>query len=83
MAPPNDRAGPGRELGDLRRRPDYTFQLRPGVKFQTTDFFTPTRDLNADDVIFSFERQFKKDNPWNQYVAGGCLGILHGMGFPN
>ncbi len=22
----------------------YTFKLRPGVKFQTTDFFTPTRD---------------------------------------
>ena len=36
---------------------EYTFKLRPGVKFQTTDFFTPTRDLNADDVIFSFERQ--------------------------
>ena len=39
---------------------EYTFKLRPGVKFQTTEFFTPTRDLNADDVIFSFERQFKR-----------------------
>ncbi len=29
---------------------NYTFHLRPGVKFQTTDYFTPTRDLNADDV---------------------------------
>ena len=35
----------------------YTFHLRPGVKFHTTPYFTPTRDLNADDVIFSFERQ--------------------------
>ena len=26
----------------------YTFKLRPGVKFHTTDYFTPTRDLNAD-----------------------------------
>src|SRR5687767_2661980 len=34
---------------------EYTFKLRSGVKFQTTGFFTPTRDLNADDVIFSFE----------------------------
>ena len=59
---------------------EYTFKLRPGVKFQTTDFFTPTRDLNADDVIFSFERQCKADNPWNQYVAGTCLGILHRHG---
>ena len=34
------------------------------MKFQTTDYFTPTRDLNADDVIFSFKRQ-RKDNKWN------------------
>jgi dipeptide transport system substrate-binding protein len=37
----------------------YTFHLRHGVKFQTTDYFTPTRDFNADDVIYSFERQIK------------------------
>lgn len=43
----------------------YTFKIRPGVKFQTTEFFTPTRDLNADDVVFSFERQWKKDHPWH------------------
>ena len=28
----------------------YTFHLHPGVKFQTTDYFKPTRDLTADDV---------------------------------
>lgn len=61
---------------------EYTFKLRPGVKFQTTDFFTPTRDLNADDVIFSFERQQKTDNPWNQYVAGAAWEYFSGMGFP-
>lgn len=60
----------------------YTFKLRPGVKFQTTEFFTPTRDLNADDVIFSFERQFKADNPWHQYVAGAAWEYFNGMGFP-
>jgi dipeptide transport system substrate-binding protein len=49
----------------------YTFKLRPGVKFQTTEFFTPTRDLNADDVLFSFERQLKADHPWNKYIEGG------------
>jgi dipeptide transport system substrate-binding protein len=37
----------------------YTFHLRHGVKWQTTDYFTPTRDFNADDVIYSFERQIK------------------------
>ncbi len=61
---------------------EYTFKLRPGVKFQTTDFFTPSRDLNADDVIFSFERQLKSDNPWHQYVAGAAWEYFNGMGFP-
>lgn len=60
----------------------YTFKLRKGVKFQKTDFFTPTRDLTADDVIFSFERQLKADNPWNKYVAGASYEYADGMGFP-
>jgi dipeptide transport system substrate-binding protein len=42
----------------------YTFHLRKGVKWQTTKNFKPTRDFNADDVIFSFDRQSNKDNPW-------------------
>ena len=49
---------------------EYTFKLRPGVKFHTTEFFTPTRDLNADDVIFTYERQLKPDHPWGKYVEG-------------
>ncbi len=61
----------------------YTFHLRPDVKFQTTDFFTPTRTLNADDVIFSFERQLKADNPWNKYVDGAAWEYSDGMGFPD
>ena len=48
---------------------EYTFKLRPGVKFHTSDTFTPTRDMNADDVIFSFNRQGKTDNIYNQYIA--------------
>ncbi|MDQ0455839.1 ABC transporter substrate-binding protein [Rhizobium paknamense] len=61
---------------------EYTFKLRPNVKFQTTEFFTPTRTLNADDVIFSIDRQINKSNPWNQYVAGGSWEYAAGMGFP-
>jgi len=34
----------------------YTFKLRRGVKFHTTPKFTPTRDFNADDVLFSYNR---------------------------
>jgi dipeptide transport system substrate-binding protein len=61
----------------------YTFKLRPGVKFQTTEFFTPTRDLNADDVVFSYERQLKADHPWHKYVAGTAWEYFNGMGFPD
>ena len=49
---------------------EYTFNLRKGVKFHSSDYFTPTRDFNADDVIFSFDRMRNKDNPWHQYTAG-------------
>ncbi|CAN7622169.1 ABC transporter substrate-binding protein [Pararhizobium sp. LjRoot235] len=61
---------------------EYTFRLRPGVKFQKTAFFTPRRDLNADDVIFSFERQFKSDDAWNKYVPGTSWEYFADMGFP-
>ncbi len=49
---------------------EITFKLRPGVKFQTTGYFTPTRDLNADDVVFTFMRQFNKSSPWYEYAPG-------------
>ena len=49
---------------------EYTFHLRPGVKFHSTQAFTPSREFTADDVIFSFERQGKADNPFHNYVAG-------------
>ncbi|MBL8594199.1 MAG: ABC transporter substrate-binding protein, partial [Devosia sp.] len=61
---------------------EYTFHLRPGVKFHTTSYFTPTRDLNADDVIFSFERQWKEDNPWNKYLEGISWDYFQGMDMP-
>lgn len=49
---------------------EYTFHLRKGVKFHSSEQFTPTRDFNADDVIFSFDRMRNKDNPWHEYTAG-------------
>ena len=40
-----------------------TFKLRPGVKFHSgVNGFTPTRDLTAEDVIWSFDRQWKPDH---------------------
>ena len=44
-----------------------TFKLRKGVKFHAgVNGFTPTRDLTAEDVIWSFERQLKPDHPYRQ-----------------
>ena len=61
---------------------EYTFKLRKGVKFQTTDYFTPTRDFNADDVVFTFDRQWKKDDPYFDY-AGGNWEYFNGMSMPD
>ncbi len=30
-----------------------------------TDWFTPTRKMNADDVVFTFQRIFDRNNPWH------------------
>src|SRR6266850_5727956 len=38
----------------------YTLSLRHGVKFHTTPWFKPTRELNADDVMFSINRMHDK-----------------------
>jgi len=61
---------------------EYTFHLRQGVHFHTTDYFTPTRDFNADDVIFSFDRQGNADNAYNQ-VSGGTWEYFNGMSMPD
>ena len=44
----------------------YTFHLREGVKFHTTDYFKPTRTFNADDVLFTFNRMLDKDMPFRK-----------------
>lgn len=62
---------------------EYVFHLRKGVKFHSTDFFTPSRDFNADDVVFSFERQRVKDHPYNAYVSGASWEYFDGMSMPD
>src|ERR1700710_2453289 len=53
----------------------YTFHLRPNVAFQTTDYFTPSRKLTADDVVFSFQRMLDDSNPWHK--VAGASGFPH------
>src|SRR5699024_6934963 len=49
---------------------EVTFHLRDDVRFHTTDYFTPSRALNADDVIYSFRRQMDEDSPYYQHNNG-------------
>ncbi len=43
----------------------YTIYLRKNVAFHSTDYFTPTRKFNADDVIFTFNRQLDPNHPFH------------------
>jgi dipeptide transport system substrate-binding protein len=60
-----------------------TFHLRKGVKFHSgVNGFTPTRDFNADDVLWSFNRQWKPDHPYAK-VSGGAYSYFNDMGMPD
>ena len=48
----------------------YTFKLRHEVKWQSNEIFTPTRPMNADDVVFSFKRMSDQSDPFYK-TAGG------------
>ncbi len=58
-----------------------TFHLRHGVKFHATKTFKPTRDFNADDVLFSFGRQYDDKNPYHK-VSGGQFNYYSDMDMP-
>ena len=58
----------------------YTFHLRKGVKFHSTDYFTPTREMNADDVLWSFQRQLDPKHPWHDKSSVG-FPYFESMGF--
>ncbi|GAA0775440.1 ABC transporter substrate-binding protein [Castellaniella ginsengisoli] len=57
----------------------YTFHLRKGVKFHSNKLFKPSRDFNADDVLFSFQRQKNADHPFHK-VSNGSYQYFEGMG---
>ncbi len=59
----------------------YTFHLRRGVKWHSNEAFTPTRDFNADDVLFSFNRMWKEDSPYHK-ISGGSYDYFGDMGMP-
>lgn len=61
---------------------DYTFTLRSDVAFHANDDFTPTRPMEARDVIFSLERQWKPDHPFHA-VSGARFDYFQDSGFPD
>lgn len=61
---------------------EYTFYLRQGVSFHSNRNFTPSRNFNADDVIFSFERQRLDTHPYHK-VSGGTWEYFGGMSMPD
>ncbi|HHR5899616.1 TPA: ABC transporter substrate-binding protein SapA [Providencia alcalifaciens] len=60
----------------------YRLYLRKDVKFQTTPWFTPTRNMNADDVVFSFSRMFETSNPYH-FINGGRYPYFDSLQFAN
>lgn len=42
----------------------YTFKLRKGVKFHSNQYFKPTRDFNADDVVYTIKSQLDNTSPY-------------------
>lgn len=57
-----------------------TFYLRKDVTFHTTDYFTPTRNLNADDVLFSFNRIMDVNHEFHS-ISGGKYPFFESVEF--
>ena len=60
---------------------EYTFHIRKGVKWHSNKNFKPTRDFNADDFIFSLERQWKENDPYFK-VTSSNHSYFNDMGMP-
>ena len=60
---------------------EYIFHLRKGVKWHSNKNFKPTRDFNADDILFAFTRQWKEDDPYYK-VTSPNHSYFNDMGMP-
>src|SRR5690554_3790345 len=57
----------------------YRFTLRKNVQFHHTQWFNPTRNFNADDVVFSFRRWLDDQHPYHD-VSGGRYPFFRSSG---
>ncbi|WP_432467643.1 ABC transporter substrate-binding protein [Agarivorans sp. Z349TD_8] len=60
----------------------YRFDLRQGIHFHQTKYFSPSRTLNADDVMLSFQRILDSDHPLYKLVHGDYP-FFNNIGFAN
>ena len=76
-------ARPRREMGrsptTARRSPSICARASSSTPARTS---SRRRDFNADDVLFSFNRQWKDDNPYHK-VSGGAYDYFNDMGMPD
>jgi dipeptide transport system substrate-binding protein len=61
----------------------FTFKLRKGVKFHSNANFKPTRDFNAEDVLFSWYRMADDNHPFHKFTAGQTFAYFEDMGMKN
>jgi dipeptide transport system substrate-binding protein len=61
----------------------YTFRLRKGVKFHGNANFKPSREFNADDVLFSWNRMADENHPFHKMTAGQTYSYYEDMGMKN
>lgn len=55
---------------------EYTFYLRKGVQWHSSSRFNPSRELNAEDVLFSLERQWKTAHPFYKVTSSNHAGFV-------
>ncbi|GEP12156.1 ABC transporter substrate-binding protein [Methylobacterium gnaphalii] len=55
----------------------YVFTLRDDVQFHSNSRFEPSRALEAEDVVFSFIRQWRPDHPFHR---GARFAYFHDLG---
>ncbi|MCE9678253.1 ABC transporter substrate-binding protein [Shewanella sp. AS1] len=60
----------------------YTFTLRTGVRFHHSKRYSPHRNFNADDVLFSFNRIIDSANPYH-FIAKTGYPFFESVGFSN
>lgn len=56
-------AGLAESWSTSKDKKSYTFKLRKNVSFHSNSLFKPSRNLNADDVIYTFKSQMNAKHP--------------------